>query len=144
MLTVGEAAERLGITAYTLRYYEKIRLLPEPARRGPGKARLYSEEDLRFIRFLLSLKDTGMSLAHIAIFVKDGCLLDRAPSGNEDLTDAVTNRLDILQQHYTELEAQQAKLSEIMALTREKIEFYSDVLISRGEKFRGSGEQHLN
>lgn len=128
MFTIGEAAKRLGITAYTLRYYEKIRLLPEPARRGTNSARRYSEEDLRFIQFLLSLKETGMSLADIAYFVKDGCLLDRASSDNEDIVASVQIRLEILQQHLSELEAQKARLSEIIELTKGKIHYYKDVV----------------
>jgi DNA-binding transcriptional MerR regulator len=127
LFTVGEAAKRLGITAYTLRYYEKIGLVPAPERRGTSGARFYAEQDLSFIRFLLSLKETGMSLADIAHFVQDGCLLDRASSGMEDLTSPVSQRLVILQNHMTELAEQQARLSEIIALTQEKIRFYKEV-----------------
>jgi DNA-binding transcriptional MerR regulator len=124
LFTVGEAAKRLGISAHTLRYYEKINLLPEAIRRGSNGARLYTEEDLRFIRFLLSLKETGMSLTDIAHFVQDGCLLDRTEHDKEELAASLQTRLVILLQHLKELEAQKARLTEIIALTRGKIEYY--------------------
>lgn len=43
MYTIGEAAINTGISAHTLRYYEKLGLLPEPERQN-GHKRLYSKK----------------------------------------------------------------------------------------------------
>ncbi|MDP5211001.1 Cd(II)/Pb(II)-responsive transcriptional regulator [Microbulbifer sp. 2205BS26-8] len=54
---IGEAARRVGCKVETVRYYEQVGLLPEPAR-TEGNFRLYSEahlEQLRFIRHCRSL-----------------------------------------------------------------------------------------
>jgi DNA-binding transcriptional MerR regulator len=132
MLTIGEAAKRLGLTPYTLRYYEKINLLPEVSRQGANSARLYTEEDVQFIKFLLSLKETGMPLTHIAHFVQDGCLLDKARLDDPTLKQSVETRLDILQQHLKELEDQKARLKETIKLTKQKISFYKKANLQLG------------
>lgn len=128
MFTIKEAAERLGITTYTLRYYEKINLLPEVNRRETNQARVYTEEDLRFIQFLLSLKETGMSLSDMADFVQDGCLAGKVERTSDEFTASVQRRLDVLQKHFIELEAQKARISQIIELTREKINHYKTFL----------------
>jgi len=48
---IGEVAELLGISADTLRYYEKIRLLPAVNRTDSG-IRVYLERDLSRLRFI--------------------------------------------------------------------------------------------
>lgn len=64
MYTISEIARLTGISAYTLRYYEKIGVLPDPTRQEGRKngIRRYSDQDLRFIRFIHGLKQTGMKL----------------------------------------------------------------------------------
>ncbi|PLR86381.1 hypothetical protein CVD25_07805 [Bacillus canaveralius] len=53
--------------------------MPSPERLNGGK-RAYSERDVQFIKFLKSLKDTGMALEDIQEFVKDGCIWERVQS----------------------------------------------------------------
>ena len=60
-MRIGELAERSGLTAYTLRYYERIGLLPRAQRDGSGQ-RDYDSEILTWIAFLQRLKTTGMPL----------------------------------------------------------------------------------
>lgn len=64
-LQIGEAAERLGLTQRTLRFYEEKGLL-EPPTRMEGGFRLYSPEDLERLERIKQLKDLlGFSLADI-------------------------------------------------------------------------------
>jgi DNA-binding transcriptional MerR regulator len=58
-LTIADAAKASGITAHTLRYYEKAGLLEPIDRNGSGHRR-YREGDLERIRFLTKLRATGM------------------------------------------------------------------------------------
>lgn len=62
-MVIGEFSERTGISAYTLRYYEKKGLI-RVARDSAGR-RDYSEEDVEWVRFIQRLKDTGMLLKDI-------------------------------------------------------------------------------
>ena len=64
MLRIREAAHAVGLSADTLRYYEKIGLLPRPAR-GSGGQRTYAEKDLARLRFVRRAQATGFSLDEI-------------------------------------------------------------------------------
>ncbi|HCS29286.1 MAG TPA: heavy metal-responsive transcriptional regulator, partial [Spongiibacteraceae bacterium] len=50
-MKIGEVVEHLGISADTLRYYEKIHLLPRVSRNSSG-IRLYGKKDLSRLRFI--------------------------------------------------------------------------------------------
>lgn len=64
MNKIGEVTEMLGLTADTLRYYEKIRLIP-PVQRYSG-IRLYSKKDISRLRFIKRAQKMGFSLNEIA------------------------------------------------------------------------------
>lgn len=64
MLRIREAAEQAGLSADTLRYYEKIDLVPRPAR-APGGQRAYAEKDLARLRFVTRAQAIGFSLQEI-------------------------------------------------------------------------------
>lgn len=61
---IGEMSEMTGLSADTLRYYERIGLLPAPAR-NPGGRRVYRERDLGRIRFIQRAQAIGFSLEEI-------------------------------------------------------------------------------
>ena len=60
-MKIGELARRSGLTAYTIRYYERIGLLPYAARDGSGQ-RDYDAAILTWIEFLGRMKATGMPI----------------------------------------------------------------------------------
>lgn len=66
--TVGEMAKMAGITASTLRYYDKEGLLP-PIERTSGGIRMFREEDVEWLHLIECLKKTGMPLKEIKLFV---------------------------------------------------------------------------
>lgn len=67
--TVQEAARMTGLSTYTLRYYEREGLLAPVVRdRGSGHRR-YSDEDLRLLRFLKRMRETGMSIQQMKHYV---------------------------------------------------------------------------
>ncbi|MFD2329140.1 MerR family transcriptional regulator [Cohnella sp. GCM10020058] len=66
--TIKQTADLTGISEDTIRYYEKIALLPRAERKGNGH-RVYGEEDLRTIRLLACLKKTGMPLEEMRPFL---------------------------------------------------------------------------
>ncbi|MDO5116666.1 MAG: MerR family transcriptional regulator [Synergistaceae bacterium] len=68
-MTIGEAAERTGLTADTLRYYERIGLIP-PVPRTDSGLRVYSDEMIAWIMFIQRFKELGMSLDAILNYVK--------------------------------------------------------------------------
>ncbi|MBZ0308377.1 MAG: heavy metal-responsive transcriptional regulator [Anaerolineae bacterium] len=69
MLSIGDLSDRTGISTQTIRYYERIRLLPEPKRANNGY-RIYDEMDVERLQFIqraraldFSLDDVGEILA---------------------------------------------------------------------------------
>jgi len=61
---IGEAAERVGLSLRTLRYWEEMGLLV-PSARTSGGFRLYSEADLRRVLILKSMKPLGLRLGQM-------------------------------------------------------------------------------
>lgn len=60
-MRIGELARRSGLSAHTIRYYERIGLLPRADRNGSGQ-RDYDASILTWIGFIERLKTTGMPL----------------------------------------------------------------------------------
>ena len=58
---IGELASRVGLTERTIRYYEELGLL-ESVKRLDGGVRVYTDEDLRRLRYIRKLKTLGLSL----------------------------------------------------------------------------------
>lgn len=68
-ITIGEAAERSGVSAKMLRHYEALGLLPGVAR-SEGGYRLYKEQDVHVLRFIRRARDLGFAMAEIAELLK--------------------------------------------------------------------------
>lgn len=67
--TRKDLSELFNIGKETLRYYESINLLPNPVRNESGY-RVYSDEDLLRIKFIIKMKIYGFSLREIADLIK--------------------------------------------------------------------------
>ena len=61
MYTIQEACNKSGLSAHTLRYYEKEGLL-SGVERSQGGFRHYTDEDLERLGLICCLKNTGMSI----------------------------------------------------------------------------------
>ncbi|WP_372630333.1 MerR family transcriptional regulator [Cohnella sp.] len=66
--TIKQTAAQTGISEDTIRYYEKIALLPRANRKDNGH-RVYREEDVNTIRLISCLKKTGMPLEEMRPFL---------------------------------------------------------------------------
>ena len=125
-MTIQEVAEQTGISAYTIRFYEKSGVLP-PVKRTAGGIRQFTEADVSFLRFLLELKRTGMSLEEIAEFTEDGCLLERLQRGDLP-AQPVERRLAILRTHEQRLDERRRQLDMLLDAVHQKMEFYERYL----------------
>jgi MerR family mercuric resistance operon transcriptional regulator len=70
---IGELAEKSGVNKETIRYYERLGLIPEPPRTNAGY-RIYSKDQLDRLFFIKRMKELGFLLKEIEKFlaVEDG------------------------------------------------------------------------
>lgn len=68
-LLIGAVAERTGANIETIRYYERIGLLPHPAR-TEGRRRAYHERDVRRLDFIRRGRELGFSLADVRMLLE--------------------------------------------------------------------------
>ena len=68
-MNIKEFSQLVGLSAHTLRYYEKIGLLRNVLR-SPSGHRAYTPRDIEWISFVIRLKETGMPLEEILDYAK--------------------------------------------------------------------------
>ena len=112
-MTIKDVCERFGITADTLRYYEKVGAIPKVAR-SSGGIREYDNEALNWVHNAVCLRKAGVSVEAIAEYVRlfnmgDGTIKDR---------------LALLLSEREELGKQLAELTEAVDLLDWKISRY--------------------
>ena len=116
-LSIAEAAETSGLSAHTLRYYERAGLLEPVGRNGSGHRR-YREADLERITFLARLRATGMPIREVRRYAK----LMRA---GEDTNVA---RLALLEEHRDTVLDGLETTAKNLELIEWKINFYKERL----------------
>ncbi len=95
-LSIGDAAERLGISPRTIRYWEEKGLLDRPRRNGVR--RVYSMDDLRKMKFIQRLKLLGLTLAEI----QDLGRVYKIKRSNDQMLERLTELLTSHRQHINE------------------------------------------
>ena len=59
--TIGDLARRIGVNIETIRYYERVGLMPRP-KRTSGRQRIYDENDLRTLGFIRKARALGFHI----------------------------------------------------------------------------------
>ena len=114
MFTIQQVADKTGLTAHTLRYYEKCGLIDEVERDGNGY-RIYQSDDLGRIQMLCCLRRTGMSIADMQTYAQ----LMRAGDHT------VNQRRAVLENHREQVEAQIDELHDMLEYITYKIDLYA-------------------
>lgn len=88
--TRKDLSELFNIGKETLRYYESINLLPNPVRNESGY-RVYSDEDLLRIKFIIKMKNYGFSLREISDLIR---MVSNDKCADQDkLVDYIDNKI---------------------------------------------------
>ena len=112
-LSIGEAADATGLSAHTLRYYERAGLMAPVGREGNGH-RLYRDSDLGWIEVLTKLRRTGMPIRQMRRYA------ELAFAGDHTAAD----RLALLEAHRDTVRADVVELENSLAFIQRKIDVY--------------------
>ncbi|HEY8527882.1 MAG TPA: MerR family transcriptional regulator [Acidimicrobiales bacterium] len=111
-LGIAEAAAKCGVTAHTLRYYERIGLLSVP--RDAAGRRVYTETELARVLFITRLRLTAMPIRQIQAYFR---LVEQGPGTEPE-------RLALLERHRDEVKARMRELQSALDAIEHKIAIY--------------------
>lgn len=115
MTQIGETSRQLGISVDTLRYYEKIDLLP-PVHRKPSGIRVYGEKDFSRIKFIKRAQSMGFSLDEIKELLRFREAPQQAKPAVRELAGA---KLQEIERHLDDLKILQAEFRLLINLCRD-------------------------
>jgi len=124
-LTIAEVSKKYGLSADTLRYYERIGLIP-PVPRTKGGVRDYGEESCGWIELMKCMRAAGVQIEALIEYVK----LFR----QGDATMAA--RKAILVEQRDQLLARMAEMQSSLDLLNEKIDRYEQGMVSAEQQLR--------
>ena len=126
---IGEVADQVGVTARTIRYYEELGLLGDPAARAKGSHRLYSPADIARLHELVRLRDLlGLTLDELTELAETAqlqqCLRTRwaASTGDAERALIVRTAIPNVQRQLELVHTRQAHLAEFAAELEDKLD----------------------
>ena len=112
-MTIKEVSEKYGITEDTLRYYERVGMIP-PVHRTAGGIRNYTEEDLGWVELAICMRNAGLPVEAMIEYVQ---LYQKGDS-------TLAARLNLLEEQRSVLLEQQKKTQETLDRLDYKISRY--------------------
>jgi len=114
MYRISEVSELLGISIPTIRYYEKLGLIDTPIKDSRGY-RKYDENIIEYLRFIINLKETDMSLVLIKKYVEAYKNMDQ------------NTCFIILKDHAEKIQLELEKRQQILKKVQYKIAHFSEL-----------------
>ncbi len=111
MYQIGELAKKLSVTTDTLRYYEKHGLLKPSARSETGY-RLYNDNNLRSLQFIISAKKCGFTLKDIQELLS--IQVDKGSHSCHEVKSFTEHKLQQVDEKISELIAIQSSLKKLI------------------------------
>jgi DNA-binding transcriptional MerR regulator len=125
VMIISEVSEKFGISPDTLRYYERIGLIP-PINRNKSGLREYTEQDCHWIQVILFMRDAGMSIELLLEYVK------MVHQGDETMQ----TRKELLIEQRNQLVARIEELQKTLELLNGKIESYEKSVVPNEKKLK--------
>lgn len=119
-MTIAEVSKKYELTADTLRYYERVGMIP-PVNRTPGGLRDYTEENCKWVELSKCLRSAGLSVEAIIEYVR------LSQQGD----DTIPARRQLLVQQQKQLIVQKQVIENTISLLNYKISRY-DTAIKTG------------
>ena len=116
-MTIKEVSDKYHISQDTLRYYERIKMIPK-VHRTAGGIRDYQPEDLRWAELAICMRSAGLPIEVMIEYLR---LFQEGDS-------TIPARLELLNEQMEKLRAQKTQLEATMERLSYKIEHYEDAL----------------
>ena len=130
MYSIQDVSQKTGLSAHTLRYYEREGLLSK-VERSPGGFRQYTDEDLEALGLICCLKNTGMSLQEITRFVQ------LTHEGDQTLAE----RVELLREQRESVLARMNEMQEYLEKVTWKLNYFSEKLRAYEERQGTAGNK---
>ena len=116
-MTIKEVSEKYGISQDTLRYYERVQVIPAVTRTSGG-IRDYQEEDLKWVELAVCMRNAGLPIESLIEYQK------LFQAGDE----TIPARLELLQIQMEILQKQKEQIEETMGRLSYKIDRYEEAM----------------
>ena len=127
-MTIAEVCKEHDISADTLRYYERIGLLP-PVHRKPNGLRDFTEEDRNWVQFIKCMRAAGISIEALIEYVQ------LFYQGNS----TIAARKELLIDQRNKLAARVAEMQEVLQKLDAKVEGYEERMLKCETELLGGG-----
>jgi MerR family transcriptional regulator, aldehyde-responsive regulator len=133
-MKIAEVSEKFGVSADTLRYYERVGLIP-PVNRNEGGIRDYNELDLRRVDFIKCMRSAGLPVEVLIEYVG---LVQQGDKTTEARKEILIEQRDLLA-------AKMEEMQKTLDLLNHKIEAYDSALLKKEkemnqiEELQGAG-----
>jgi DNA-binding transcriptional MerR regulator len=119
-MKIAEVSEQYGISSDTLRYYERIGLVP-PVNRNEGGIRDYTELDIRRVEFAKCMRSAGLPVEVLIDYIG---LVQQGDS-------TIEARKEILMEQRELLVARMAQMQKTLDILDHKIEVYENAILKK-------------
>ncbi len=124
-MTIAEVSKKYDLSADTLRYYERIGLLPTVSKNSSGN-REYTEEDCRWVHFIKCMRSAGLS---IEILIEYVTLFQKGSS-------TVAARKELLLEQRKQIAEKVEELQNTLNYLDKKIDGYEDRMLKIEEQLK--------
>lgn len=124
-MTIAEVGKKYELTPDTIRYYERIGLLP-PVNRNSSGNRDFTENDCNWVNFIKCMRHAGLSIECLIEYVS---MFQKGDS-------TISARKELLIEQEKKLEQRVLDMQETLSLLRYKIESYDECLAELEHKLK--------
>lgn len=125
MITIKEESEKTGVSSDTIRYYERIGLIP-PVSRNKNGIRKFDEEDLRWIIFSRHMRSAGLTIEMLTEYISLFHQGDKT----------VNARVELLKEQRRELKKRIDSMQKVLDRLDYKIENYTNHVLPSQNKLK--------
>lgn len=124
-MTITEVSKKYGLSADTLRYYERIGLIP-PVHRNSSGNRDYTEADCKWVKFIKCLRSAGLSIETLIEYVN---LFQKG-------SDTISARKELLFEQRKQIAKKVNELQETLKFLDQKIDGYEERMLKFEEELK--------